>query len=146
MCYYVFTSRISLSHVNSLRYRSSASHRRYENTSNFRPEFTSVSVDVRRTLSCRVWVRTNKADVQRRSEDLSVKTGFVCGMADLRRDDSVAWHVYHLVRSRRDKARAHVCWDKNTYTYVYLEERKNKVKFHRNNIVMKKVRFCLFFI
>lgn len=47
-----------------------------KNTSNFRPEFTSVSVDVRRTSGCRVWVRTNKADMQWESEDLSVKAGF----------------------------------------------------------------------
>lgn len=34
-----------------------------ENTSNFRLEFTSVSVGVRRTSGCRVWVKLNKADI-----------------------------------------------------------------------------------
>lgn len=93
----IFHIAISLSHVSSLKYRRSAASIFLllfivnENTSNFRPEFTSVSVDVRRTSGCRVWVRANKADVQRGSEDLSVKAGFpVCGMADLRKDDSAA--------------------------------------------------------
>ena len=66
--YYSYREYLSFSRKFAYRYRQFASIFLLlfivdENTSNFRLEFTSVSVGVRRTSDCRVWMRPNKADV-----------------------------------------------------------------------------------